>query len=272
MKDNEKNRIAWNESMFYHRKGRKESIKEMILNDNVFNNVEIDLFSTLDLSGKKICQLCCNNGRELVSLFREYKCSYCLGVDISDEAIKDANRLKDDFKVNIDFIRSDVLELSDKYNGEFDFVYITVGTLNWINDLENFFSVVKHLLKDNGKLIMYELHPLARIFVPYTEMNDKVKKDDFIQNKYFNREKDVYYSGIDYVGKKKYKSTEIIEYNYTLSDVINALLKYNFKLLLFNEFSEDISASYEHIEKEYNVPLSMLVLAENICTKKSCDK
>lgn len=50
-----------------------------------------------------------------------------VGFDISDEAIKEANELKEISGLNCDFIRTDVYDIDEKYNNRFDLVYISIG-------------------------------------------------------------------------------------------------------------------------------------------------
>ena len=91
----EANREAWNEVTPKHQKARKENLMEKFKeNDyNALDPIETAKLLELGVKGKRIAQLCCNNGKDLLSLLNLGAISG-VGFDISDEAIKEANRLQ----------------------------------------------------------------------------------------------------------------------------------------------------------------------------------
>ena len=260
----ENNRKAWNQAIDYQKKSRDYNLIEMIESNQVLDEVEKEIFSKLNVKGKSICQLCCNNGRELISLKRLYNFDYCLGVDISDEAIKEAKELDNYFSTNINFIRSNVFEIANNFYSKFDYIYITVGTLNWIENITDFFKLINKLLNKNGKLIIYECHPFSKIF-PCLNSKEYLegRKDEIVED-YFYEGCDKYYNGIDYVGKKEYESYEVCEYDHTLSHIFNSIINNHFMIQEFHEYKKDISAVYEHIEKLDKIPLSYILICQKI--------
>lgn len=259
---NENNRKAWNQAIYYHKKSSNYNVIEKIEADEILDDIEKDIFSKFNTKGKNICQICCNNGREIISLKKYFSFDYCVGIDISDEAIKEAKELDNIFETNIEFIRSNVFEVSHTLYSKFDFIYITVGTLNWIENIEKLFSIINKLLKKNGQLIIYELHPFSKIF-PCLNSNEFLNgRKTEITNDYFDENFDKYYNGIDYVGKIQYKSYEVCEYNYTLSHIFNSLIDSKFVIEEFKEYKKDISAVYEHIEGLDKIPLSYTLICK----------
>ncbi|MDR1540126.1 MAG: class I SAM-dependent methyltransferase [Clostridiales bacterium] len=90
--------------------------------------------SSLNLTGKSIAQLPCNNGRELLSLMK-FGASSAVGFDISDAAIAEAKQLAKIAKLNASFERINILEIGADYNACFDFIFISEGSLQWFPDL-----------------------------------------------------------------------------------------------------------------------------------------
>ena len=154
----EANRIAWNEAVPILNKNSNINIKELIKNNDYYflDKAEIKKFKDLSLANKNIAQLCCNNGREVISLVK-LGASLGVGFDISDEAIAEAKELAQLAKMNCIFERTNVYDISEKYNNFFDIVYFSAGCFNWIEDLNKLFKVVSRILKSHGKLVIYEM-------------------------------------------------------------------------------------------------------------------
>jgi len=124
------NREAWNQVAKLHQKASKEKlITQVQLEDfSTLDPVEKEIFNNMSLKGKKVAQLCCNNGQELISVIKS-GAEAGVGFDISDEAISEAKEYAGLASVNCDFIRTNIYEISNEFNNSFDIVYITVGTL-----------------------------------------------------------------------------------------------------------------------------------------------
>ncbi len=264
MNDNiyEKNRKAWNEAVRYHKIGRKYNLVDLINQGLVLDSIEDKMLKSNNLYNKSICQLCCNNGRELIAIKNKYDTRRTVGFDFSDEAIKEANELKNYFDCDVEFYRCNVFDIDKKFFNNFDYIYITVGTLNWIENLKDFFSLVYNLLDNNGILMIYELHPITRIFPALNSKEYLNGKSKEILYDYFDESIDKYYDGLDYIGKKRYNSVEIIEYNHTLSNVINSIIQSQLRIVEFNEYKNDISSVYEHLQELEKLPLSYSIIAK----------
>jgi len=162
----EKNRMAWNQAQEYHQKARNNSLQigfetpDFTTFDRDCDGVLIDKLSRMDLNGKTIAQMPCNNGRELLSLMK-FGAKEAVGFDISDAAIEEAKQLAKIARLNAKFERVNVLQIDDSCNNSFDFIYISEGSLQWFPDLGEYFSVVGRLLKKNGSLLIFEMHPFA---------------------------------------------------------------------------------------------------------------
>ena len=184
----ESNRNAWNEALTYHQKARNNSLQigfvspEFTTLNRDCDDVLMDKIKNLDISGKTISQMPCNNGRELLSLMR-FGAKEAVGFDISDVAIEEAKQLAEISGLNAKFERVNILEIDTKYNEYFDFIYISEGSLQWFPNLNDYFSVVSRLLKKNGEILIFEMHPFAYFFEnDYSPDNQNLDK----MNSYFD--------------------------------------------------------------------------------------
>jgi SAM-dependent methyltransferase len=255
----EANREAWNEVTPLHQKARKINLEEKFKEKgySLLDPIETKKLQEIIVKGMSIAHLCCNNGRELLSILNAFEAESGVGFDISDEAIKEAYSLQQISGLNCKFKRTNVYEIDEEYFNSFDLVYITVGALSWLPDMEELFQIASNLLKPKGQLFMYEMHPFLDMLDPEN------KKDPLnIKESYFKVEPWIENTGIDYLGKTKYKAKTTIEFSHKLSDIINAIIKSGIQITEFNEYSHDISAVFKHLEQVQMVPLCYLIIGK----------
>ena len=72
------------------------------------------------------------------------------GVDLSDAAIGLARSLCGELNLDTRFICSNVYDLPDVLNEQFDVVFTSYGVLCWLPDLDGWASVVANHLKPGG--------------------------------------------------------------------------------------------------------------------------
>lgn len=255
----ESNRRAWNEATRYHQDAKQEKF---------FREFKKPGYSTLDrvvtaeinrigLAGKRVGQICCNDGREVLSLIN-LGAKSAVGFDISDDAINEAKRLSESSGIECEFVRSDVYEISANYDATFDFIYISIGVFGWMPDLEKFFTVVSRLLKPGGDLLIYEQHPFADVF-DQENRSEPLK----IVNPYFNDKPLADDSGMDYWGGKQYKGEISYWFFHTLGEIIGGMIRSGIEIRWFQEYDRDISSCWEHIEKTgKRLPLSYILLGK----------
>lgn len=162
------NREAWNDSARHH----KDSSEWQAL----LKGVEHADFSCLDdtltalltqtgIDGKDVVQLGCNNGRESLSLFAMGAHSV-VGVDQSEAFLGQARELASRSPHAPQFIEADIHHLPAGLQERFDLALITIGVLNWMPDIGEFFRHVARTLKPGGALVVYETHPFLEMFDP----------------------------------------------------------------------------------------------------------
>jgi len=261
MKEIEKNKAAWSLLAKEHYQTFKKKLTEMptIINDNILNELG-------NVKGKTLIHLQCNCGADTIALSR-LSLKKLTGVDLSEENIFYANKLKADFKFeNIEFIVSDVLELDRIHQEKYDIVFTSEGVLGWLPDLKRWAQVVKSVLKDDGFFYVYDSHPFFHIFDDYliAEKQELEAKYD-----YFNAEADM---GMEIGGyAAKTKTAENYWWNHSLADIINALIEAGLTIEFFHEFDtlfwnngnmEEVGRTlYQYPKFKNKLPLSYSIKA-----------
>ncbi len=185
------NEEAWNEVTPIHQSYRTG--QEDFFRNGGFTLDKYELENLSDLHGKKLAHLCCNCGQDTLSLANLG--ASCTGFDQSEAAVSEARRLSQESGVEARFVKANVLEIPESYDGKFDFVYISIGVLVWIPDIPLLMKNVSKLLIPGGELFVYDQHPVCHIFDQYSEDPLKVRFN------YFSTEPEEY-RGLDYIGGK----------------------------------------------------------------------
>lgn len=257
----EANRLAWNRAMPYHRKAMDDEWDKCFSDKSYIQQEEpeLSLLKSIGIKDKSVVHLCCNNGIELMSLKR-LGAGRCVGFDICDEAIMDAERRARQFEIGCEFYPYDVYEIPSSFDNSFDLVYITIGALTWLPDLPALFARVRLLLKTGGVLFVYEQHPFMQV-LPW-DVSQETEKP-VIENSYFYDDCLVYNDSLDYYGNTEYESPDTYEFIHTLSDILNAIVKNGLCLSEFLEYEEDISNGLGWVKKTgLRLPLSYILIAE----------
>jgi ubiquinone/menaquinone biosynthesis C-methylase UbiE len=86
-------------------------------------------------------------------------------VDFSPASIRLARELAADIGVtDARFLESNLYELPDRLDGEFDIVYTSRGVLGWLPDIRGWACVVARYVKPGGRFYISEAHPVAQVF------------------------------------------------------------------------------------------------------------
>ena len=108
----EANRKMWNETAAVHAQAVFPDVKEKFVNPEFISldEIEVSILSKLNIQNKDVVQLCCNNGQELISVKR-LGAGRCVGFDISEGAIEQANELSRLPNADVEFILSDIYKI-----------------------------------------------------------------------------------------------------------------------------------------------------------------
>ncbi|KAF9128343.1 hypothetical protein BGW39_005152 [Mortierella sp. 14UC] len=159
----EQNRASWNEAIVAHNSHKVDQDIFFRNKGSTLYPEEIGLLG--NLAGKKVCHLQCNAGQDTLSLITRLGAENPTGVDISDVAVDFATKLAKDSELQATFVRADVFEYFDTTEADqFDVVFVSYGTVGWLNDIERWGRGIHRILKPGGRIVFVEFHPVCFIF------------------------------------------------------------------------------------------------------------
>jgi SAM-dependent methyltransferase len=122
----------------------------------------IELAGPGDVRGKSLLHLQCHFGMDTLSWAR--RGATVTGADFSAEAIKAARALASEMGIAATFVHSNLYDLSQHLEGQFDVVFTSHGVLGWLPDLAGWARVIAHFLKPGGRFSIVEVHPFVLMF------------------------------------------------------------------------------------------------------------
>jgi SAM-dependent methyltransferase len=251
---------AWNEAAPIHWRVTRallEEIKDPDRRD--IHQIQIDELERIGIKGKKIAHLNCNNGRELITMAR-LGATDSVGFDIAEGFIAQAEALAEAAAVDCRFVCTDVYKIDPKFFGAFDLVVVTAGALAFMPDLTAYFGVARRLLNPEGRLTIYETHPVTRMFLKDRDRRDKPV--ELVQS-YFAKEPLRHQTGLDYQGGTTYDAKPIYYFQHKLADVISACIGAGFTIERFGEYDRDPSQARKSLEQlDARPPLSYILTAQ----------
>ncbi len=250
------NRDMWNTTADVHAKVSLPKLLESVISPDftTFDDIEKEIFSRLSLKDKNVAQLSCNNGRELISC-KKAGAARCVGFDIADKFIEQGKLLAQTGNVEVEFVQTNIYEISHDYDNSFDIIYVTIGALGWLQDLDAYFKIVNRLLKPNGHFFIYEMHPVLDMFD--AESGLKVK------HSYFRTEPYVVEESPDYLDPSVNVAVPSYWFHYKISDLITHCLDNGLSIKHFKEYDHDISEVYKAFEKlETRPPMCYTLVAQ----------
>ena len=235
----EANRRAWNEAAPRHA-AHNNAAMFIAARDPNWVSFEGEILATLqalDLQGKDVIQLGCNNGRETLSL-RNLGAARCVGVDAAAEFLEHGREMiriagAED---QVELVESDIYELPSEFAGAFDLVLVTIGVISWMPDLPAFFEVAHGLLKPGGRLVMEEMHPVLFMYEADPEGGAST-----VQYSYFEDHVWEETTGLDYFGHETYDSLPNYSFMHRLDNILMAGIDSGFALRRFTDLDYDIS-------------------------------
>lgn len=227
MKEIESNKEAWSTIAEDHYYAFKQALENGTHRLNAYIQEELG-----DIASKSVIHLQCNTGADTILLAR--RATHVTGVDLVPENIRFAGKLARELEVgNVNFIESDIMTLSDIHREKYDVVFTSEGVLGWLPDLKVWARTVRKLLKDDGFLYVFDIHPF---FLSFDE--SKLYRQVYeIKYPYFGQEPDAGDSIGGYASEARY-GVKAYCWMHTVSDIINALSEAGLHVGFFNEFTE----------------------------------
>jgi len=181
-----------------------------------------------DVRGKSLLHLQCHFGLDTLAWAREG--AKVTGVDFSPAAIKAAQELAEKAGLAARFICSDIYDLPLVLDEQFDVIFTSIGVLCWLKDLDAWAGIIADHLRPGGIFYIMEGHPLVTTFdergsyqfaLPYFHNPAPYIWDD---------------EGPDYMDGSYITRNPSFEWQWAVSDIINAVIGAGLKLDFFHEF------------------------------------
>jgi ubiquinone/menaquinone biosynthesis C-methylase UbiE len=113
------------------------------------------------VAGMDLLHLQCHFGIDTLSWARLG--ARVTGADFSEAAVTLARSVATEIGIDdARFVRSDLYDLPDVLDGDFDVVYTSRGVLGWLPDIRRWAQVVAHFVRPGGRFYVTEIHPIAQ--------------------------------------------------------------------------------------------------------------
>ncbi len=238
------NRRNWNERTPVHAASEFYDVAGFRNGRITLNDIERTEVGSVE--GKSLLHLQCHFGMDTMSWARLG--AQATGVDISDAAIDLAQALNDELQLNTRFIRSNVYDLPDVLDEEFDIVYMVMGVLCWLPDLSEWAHIIARFLKPNGIFYILDGHPFSHVFE--SEENQAGVQELRVRYPYFKKTEGEFYEG----GNHSYAGSGIIEagcyeWQHSVGEILNAILDAGLRIQFFHEFAHSGYKAFSCMEK-----------------------
>ena len=215
--------------MDIHAASKEYDLEGFLAGKNSLHRIELEKIG--DVSDKKLLHLQCHFGLDTISW--ERLGAKATGVDFSDTAIELAREIAKKTDVDTEFVCSNIYDLPENHDGEYDIVFTSYGVLCWLNNIDRWGEIIAHYLKPGGRFLIVESHPFMWVFDDNSEELG-VKYSYWHQDDPLNWEDEGTYADAEakITNKKSY------EWQHTVSDVLNALIKAGLTIDEVDEFPE----------------------------------
>jgi SAM-dependent methyltransferase len=171
-----------------------------------------------EVAGLRLVHLQCHFGLDTLTFARVG--AQVTGVDFSLPAITAARDLarRAGLSERATFVQSDVYDATTALGGAtFDIVYVSLGALCWLPDVDRWAGVVSDLLAPGGRLYLHDVHPAA-----WALADDDVR---FAYTYYQETGPFVEDSETTYTDSTRpIEHTRSYEWNHSLGEIVTALL------------------------------------------------
>jgi len=239
------NKEAWDKRTKVHVKSNFYDLESFKEGKSSLNKIEIEQVG--NVSGKKLLHLQCHFGQDTLSWAR--KGADVTGVDLSSEAIEQANSLKSTLELKANFIANDIYIFGTNNKEKFDIVFTSYGVLCWLPDLTNWANLIVNSLVTGGEFHLVEFHTFGDLLSGYS---------------YFPRaEPDIEDEGTYTENCDGEKST-MITWAHSLSEVVNALISAGLSIEYFKEYPYSPYNCFEGLEHVDNQGYQMIYKGQQV--------
>jgi SAM-dependent methyltransferase len=208
-----------------------------------------------DVAGQSVLHLQCHFGMDTIRF--AWLGATATGVDISPVAIETARELAAEVGADVRFIESNIYDLPEVLDEQYDLVFKSYGTICWLPDIRAWAQVVARYVKPGGRFIIIDAHPSA------FPLDDENASGLAIRYPYFRQDKPLTFEfdGTYADESAKMTNTRTFEWNHPLGEIITALIdagltiehigEYDYCAWKYVPFMEKIDADFWKLPPEY---------------------
>ncbi len=261
------NRDHWNGVVSSHVKAPSYDVDGFRAGETTLRPIELEEVG--DVSGKSLLHLQCHFGLDTMSWARLG--ARATGVDFSDEAISTAQSLSSELGLDARFICSNVYDLPDVLDEQFDVVFTSYGVLAWLPDLDRWAQTVAHFVKPGGTFHIAEIHPIESM-MEYDADTDELRWEYpyFFQSEALRSECAHTYAAENAAAN----SPVTYEWCHSLGEIVTSLINAGLTIEYLHEFpfccyqpfpcmTKDENGWWRLPEKYRDIPLLFSIKARN---------
>ncbi|MBN2054054.1 class I SAM-dependent methyltransferase [bacterium] len=238
----EENRKLWDELTGINAASGMYDLPSFKQGRNSLDNLVLDEIG--DVRGKRLLHLQCHFGMDTMSFARLG--ADVTGVDFSAKAIALARGLAAELAIPARFVHCNVYDLPDHLEDRFDIVFSSYGFLCWLPDIQSWARIVARYVKPGGFFYMAEGHPFTAVFDNSPEV-----KDFHVRYSYFHSPAPTHWEDESaYADPEAVVGYPSYEWTHSLSDLINALLEADLKLMFMHEFPFGFYAHFPFMKSD----------------------
>ncbi|RHW74628.1 bifunctional 2-polyprenyl-6-hydroxyphenol methylase/3-demethylubiquinol 3-O-methyltransferase UbiG [Colwellia sp. RSH04] len=211
------NKKAWDKWTNIHIASQFYDVEAFKDGNSSLNTVELEQVG--NVQGKKLLHLQCHFGQDTLSWARLG--ASVTGVDLSTEAIKQANKLKSSLGLEATFVANDIYQFGNENTEEFDIVFTSYGVLCWLPDLNLWAKLIANSLAEGGEFHLIEFHTFNDLLTGYSYLPSS---DPDVEDE------GTYTENCD--GTK----LKMVTWPHSLSEVVNALISAGLNIEDFKEY------------------------------------
>ncbi|MEV4563846.1 class I SAM-dependent methyltransferase [Nonomuraea sp. NPDC049419] len=178
-----------------------------------------------EVTGRSLVHLQCHFGLDTLSWARLG--AEVTGLDLSDAAIDQAERIAAECGIPARFVTADVYDAPEALGATYDIVYTGIGALVWLPDLARWAETVARLLKPGGFLYVADFHPFTEVLDD--ETGTKVTND------YFDRGPHVWDYPHTYTGPEVLEHQTSVEFRHGMGEIVTAVANAGLRLEFLHE-------------------------------------
>ncbi len=224
------NKKAWDKRTKVHVDSKFYDVDAFIKGKSSLNAIELKEVG--DVEGKSLLHLQCHFGQDTLSWARLG--AKVTGVDLSQEAISQAESLAETLNIDSSFVCADIYEFGETNQQRFDVVFTSYGALCWLPDLARWAQTIVKSMKVGGQVNIVEFHPINEILSGHSYFNTNTP--------------DIENEGT-YTENCPGVKSKMVTWAHPISEVINALIGVGICIDSFNEYPYSPYNCFEGLEK-----------------------